>query len=203
MFPHYFDKNSTDGVDMNMYIGPSLVADDSWRPLYLKNLRLWQFIIMCRVAHLTWKLRDQLPLPLQTTHLMVVQDMPISIVFNQDEKRFAVDGAYNIRYEIMKKRIDKAVVKGTGERLTQPDRIAIVYSQHSEAVEYERYIRYLQSKGYLEDRVEELELDDLQGISGLKALRVAVRLEAPTGLDRDFAEAETSVIDLIRQEFDE
>jgi GAF domain-containing protein len=143
MFPHYFDKNSTDGVDMNMYIGPSLVPDGSWKPMYLKNLRLWQFIIMCRIAHLAWKLRDQLPLPLQTTHLLVVQDMPISILFNQDEKRFAVDGAYNIRYEIMKKRIDKAVVKGSGERLTQPDRIAIVYSQHSEAAEYERYVRYL------------------------------------------------------------
>lgn len=209
MFPHYFDKNSTDGVDMNMYIGPSLVHDDSWRPMYLKNLRLWQFIVLCRVAHLTWKVRDQLPLPLQTTHLMVVQDMPISIRFNQDEKRFAVDGAYNIRYEIMKKRIDKAVVKGTGERLTQPDRIAIVYSQPSEALEYERYIRYLQSKGYLEDPVEHLELDDLQGISGLKALRVWVRLEAQAGsgqrvgLAEDFQSEEQSIMDLIQREFHE
>jgi hypothetical protein len=177
--------------------------------MYLKNLRLWQFIVMCRIAHLTWKLRDQLPLPLQTTHLLVVQDLPISVLFNQDEKRFAVDGAYNVRYEIMKKRIDKAVVKGSGERLTQPDRIAIVYSQHSEAAEYERYVRYLQSRGYLEEAVEHLELDDLQGISGLKALRVAVRTAAPdgspagspAGLDRDFPGEEGSVIELIRREF--
>ncbi len=28
-----------------------------------------------------------------------------------DEKRFDVDGAYNARYEIVKKRIDKAYVK--------------------------------------------------------------------------------------------
>ncbi len=67
-----------------------------------------------------------LPVPLDMTHLIMVQDLPITIRFNNDEKRFAVDGAYNIRYEIMKKRIDKAVVKGSGQRLTQPGRIAIV-----------------------------------------------------------------------------
>jgi hypothetical protein len=57
--------------------------------------------------------------------------------------------------------------------------------------------------------VEYLELDDLQGISGLKALRVAVRMAAPAGspkgslagLDRDFAGEEGSVIELIRREF--
>jgi hypothetical protein len=40
-----------------------------------------------------------------------------------------VDGAYDIRYEIVKKRIDKALIKGTNERATQPGKIVIVYSQ--------------------------------------------------------------------------
>jgi hypothetical protein len=85
-----------------------------------------------------------------------------------------VDGTYNIRYEIMKKRIDKAMIKGRAERLTQPGRIAIVYSQPKEALEYREYIDYLQGSGYLTDVVEEVELEELQGIQGLKALRVTV-----------------------------
>jgi len=90
-----------------------------------------------------------LPVPLETTHLVLVQHTPLSIRFRFDEKRFDVDGAYDIRYEIVKKRIDKAVVAGTTERLTQPGKIAIVYSQPGEAQEYRSYIEYLQSLGYL------------------------------------------------------
>ena len=90
-----------------------------------------------------------------------------------DEKQFDVDGAYNIRYEIIKKRIDKANIKGTDERLTVPGKISIVYSQDKDAVEYMKYIKYLQSKNFL-GKVEKLELEDLQGVYGLKALRAEV-----------------------------
>ncbi|MBK8552456.1 MAG: hypothetical protein IPL53_15850 [Ignavibacteria bacterium] len=76
----------------------------------------------------------------------------------------------------MKKRIDKAEIKGKEERLTQPDKIAIVYSQTSEAQEYLEYIEYLQSQNYLKREIEELELEELQGVKGLKALRVSVEL---------------------------
>jgi hypothetical protein len=92
-----------------------------------------------------------------------------------------VDGAYNVRYEIMKKRIDKAVVMGTTERLTQPGKIAVVYSQAGEAAEYRDYIAYLQAQGYLHGKVEKLELEELQGVSGLRALRVAVNLGRDRG----------------------
>ena len=54
----------------------------------------------------------ELPIPLETTHLILVQHAPLSIRFRFDEKRFDVDGAYDIRYEIVKKRIDKAVDPG-------------------------------------------------------------------------------------------
>jgi hypothetical protein len=97
----------------------------------------------------------------------------MAIKFRMDEKQFDVDGAYNIRYEIIKKRIDKANIKGTDERLTVPGKIAIVYSQEKDALEYLKYISYLQSKNQL-GKVESLELEDLQGVSGLKALRVEV-----------------------------
>jgi hypothetical protein len=175
VFPHYFDKTTTDGVDHTIYVGASLVPDGRFDPLYLQNLKLWQYVTLCQVARLTANLAPGLPVPLEMTHLIMVQDLPITIRFNNDEKRFAVDGAYNIRYEIMKKRIDKATVKGSGQRLTQPRQIAIVYSQEEEIYDYRRYTGFLTAQGWLEPGVEELELDDLQGIHGLRALRVTVK----------------------------
>jgi hypothetical protein len=81
-----------------------------------------------------------------------------------------------VRYEIIKKRIDKAVIRGTTERLTQPAKIALVYSHPSEAGEWRDYIEYLQRRGYLAREVEELELEELPGAQGLRALRVTVDL---------------------------
>ncbi|MGH7456983.1 MAG: GAF domain-containing protein, partial [bacterium] len=162
MFPHYFEKYKSDGVEHGVYIGASLVEDGRFDPLYLKNIRLWQLMLLCSVARQAEKLKPQLKIPLELAHLVLVQNMPLSIRFRYDEKKFDVDGTYNVRYEIMKKRIDKAIVKGTEERLTQPRKIAIVYSQAREAAEYREYIDYLQSSGYLTEEVEELELEDLQ-----------------------------------------
>ena len=88
-----------------------------------------------------------------------------------------MEGSYNIRYEILKKRIDKARIKSSLERLTQPDKIAIVYSNYSEIEEYIQHINFLQSKDVLTDTIETLELENLQGVSGLKALRVGVNYE--------------------------
>jgi hypothetical protein len=107
------------------------------------------------------------------------QHAPLSIRFRFDEKRFDVDGAYDIRYEIIKKRIDKAVVQGTTERVTQPGNVAIIYNQPAEAKEYRGYIDYLQALGYLTGPVESLELEELQGVHGLRALRVPVALDNP------------------------
>src|SRR6185436_12165732 len=117
--------------------------------LYLKNLRLWQLMVSCGIALRAEQVKERLPMPLETTHLVLVQHAPLAIRFRFDEKRFDVDGAYDIRYEIVKKRIDKALIKGTNERITQPGKIAIIYSQGSEAIEYRGYIEYLQSLGYL------------------------------------------------------
>ena len=174
MFPHYFEKHTTDGVDYSIYIGASLIEDGKFDRLYLRNLRLWQLMVMCEIARQTEQLKANLKLPLETAHLIAVQDSPLSIRFRYDERQFDVDGAYNIRYEIMKKRIDKAMVKGRAERLTQPGKIAIVYSQAKESLEYREYIDYLQALECLTDAVEEVELEELQGIQGLKALRVEV-----------------------------
>jgi hypothetical protein len=176
MFPHYFEKQKTDGVDYTIYLGGALREDGIFDPLYLKNLRLWQLMVACGVALRAERLKDRLPVPLDITNLILIQHAPLSIRFRFDEKRFDVDGAYNVRYEIIKKRIDKAIIRGTTERLTQPGKIALVYSHATEAAEWREYIEYLQRLGYLTREVEELELDELQGAQGLRALRVTVDL---------------------------
>src|SRR5439155_1476994 len=119
MFPHYFEKQKTDGVDYQIYVGASLVEDGRFDPLYLKSLRLWQLMVTCGIALRTHQLRDQLPVPLEATHLVLVQHAPLSIRFRFDEKRFDVDGAYDIRYGIVKKRVDKALNKAAGERVVR------------------------------------------------------------------------------------
>ncbi|PYN88493.1 MAG: GAF domain-containing protein [Candidatus Rokuibacteriota bacterium] len=186
MFPHYFEKQKTDGVDHQIYVGASLLEDGKFDPLYLKSLRLWQLMVTCGVALKVNRLKDKLPIPLEVTHLVLVQHAPLSIRFRFDEKRFDVDGAYDIRYEIVKKRIDKAVVKGTDERITQPGQVAIVYSHPSEGHEYRGYIEYLKSLGYFIGEVEDLELEELQGVHGLRALRVTIDLRNPR-IDRRIA----------------
>lgn len=174
MFPHYFERYKTDGIDYNMYIGQSLVRNFTYDKMYLDNLRLWQLQLMCDVENLASNLKTTLKHPLEVASLILVHSTPMAIKFRMDEKRFDVDGAYNIRYEIIKKRIDKALIKNTNERLTQPGKIAIVYSQNKDASEYIKYISYLQSNNSLLEPIEYLDLQDLQGISGLKALRVQV-----------------------------
>src|SRR5262245_26835777 len=180
MYPHYFEKQKTDGVDYSIYAGSALLEDGRFEPLYLKNLRLWQLMVACGIALRAERIKDQLATPLEVANLILVQHTPLSIRFRYDEKRFDVDGAYNVRYEIIKKRIDKALVRGTAERLTQPGKIAIVYSHESEAAEWRHHIEYLQGLGYLLPGSEELELEALQGAHGLRALRVAIDLTRPT-----------------------
>jgi hypothetical protein len=178
MFPHYFEKYKTDGVEHGIYIGGSLVENISFDQIYLKNLRLWQLMVMCGVVTRLNEITPKLKMQLETSHLILVQNTPMSIRFRFDEKKFDVDGTYNLRYEIMKKRIDKALIKGTKERLTQPGKIAVVYTHVKEAKEYKRYLQFLESIGNTECKLEEFDLEDLQGMSGLRALRFTVNLDS-------------------------
>lgn len=177
IYPHYFEKYKTDGVEYNMYVGQSLVKKLDYSPIYLQNLQLWQLQTMVGTERLVHSLQGQLPLKLQIASLIMVHGSPITVKFKMSSKSFDVDGAYNIRYEILKKRIDKAHVKGETQRLTLPGKIAIVYSQDRDAETYRRYLNFLASNGMIHPEIEELELEDLQGVTGLRALRVAVNYE--------------------------
>jgi len=173
-FPHYYERFKTDGVEHNLYIGASISPKHAYNPLYLNNLRLWQLQAMCEMENEYYKLKPTLPYELDVTSLILVFSTPISIRFRMDEKRFDVDGTYNARYEVVKKRIDKSNIKGTNERITQKNKITIVYTQKKEEMEYRRYIQLLQHKNMLGNVIESFDVEDLQGVTGLKALRVAV-----------------------------
>ena len=174
MFPHYFEKFRTDGVEFTLYVGNSLVKEKKFDAFYLKNFHLWQLMTMIEIDHRMDLLKPTLKNSLDITQLILVHDQPISVRFRPDEKRFDVDGAYDIRYEIVKKRIDKAHIKTTGERLTQPGMIAIVYYTSKVADEYKRYFQYLAGRGLIHPEYEDLELEELPGVSGLRALRIQI-----------------------------
>ena len=174
LFPHYFERYKTDGIDHNVYIGASLTNRKKFNNVYLYNLRLWQLQVMCKMETEFYTLQPQLPVQLDVASLLLVYNAALSIRFRMDEKIFDVDGTYNARYEIIKKRIDKAHIKGTDQRITQKGKIAIVYSQKQDKEEYMQYIRFLQSKNYLGKKVEFVDVENLQGVIGLKAILVEV-----------------------------
>ncbi|TGV04158.1 GAF domain-containing protein [Flavivirga rizhaonensis] len=174
MYPHYFERFKTDGVEHNMYVGESITREDSFNLIYLYNLRLWQLQVMCEMENSYYQMQSDFPVSLDVASMILVFNQPLSISFRMDEKQFDVDGTYNARYEIVKKRVDKAYIKGTTERVTQKGKISIVYSQKQDEKEYLRYIKFLQSRHYLDTDVEIVELQDLQAVTGLKAIRVSV-----------------------------
>lgn len=176
VLPHYFQKFKTDGVEYEIYMGQSLLKEGKFDETRLRNMRLWQLISMCEITRLLENQKKELPMLLSTAQLILVQGTPLSIRFRLDEKQFDVDGDYNVRYAIMKKRIDKALIEGTGQRLTQQGKVAIVYSQEKEKLEYEAYLDHLIQKGYISSEIEDLKLGKMQGVQGLKALRISVIL---------------------------
>src|SRR5690606_38049498 len=174
IYPHYFERYKTDGVDHNIYIGASLTYNKPFNKIYLYNLRLWQLSTMCEMENRFYQVQKHTLLKLEAASLILVFNSTLSIRYRMDEKKFDVDGTYNARYEIIKKRIDKAYIKNTEERITVKGKIVIVYSQSSDEREYLRYVKYLQTKKYLGDELEILELEDVQGVIGLKAIRVDI-----------------------------
>ncbi len=174
MYPHYFERFKSDGVEHNMYIGESITKQKSFNKIYLHNLRLWQLQVMCEMENAYYQMKKELPVALDVASMVLVFNTSLSVRFRMDEKRFDVDGTYNARYEVVKKRVDKSMIKGTDQRVTQKGKLVIIYSQSSDEREYMKYLNFLQSKNYLEEEIEIVELEDLQGVTGLKALRANI-----------------------------
>ena len=174
IFPHYFERFKSDGVEHNLYIGHTIAPDMHYTSKVVHKLRYWQLKTICKLELEFQSFKQDLPIPLDIASLIFVYNEKIDIRFRMDEKRFDVDGAYNSYYEIIKKRLDKAHVKDSSERITAPGKITIVYFGMENQKEYLEYISKLQKKGILQHDVEFLKVEDLQGITGLLALRVSL-----------------------------
>lgn len=176
IFPHYYERFKSDGVEHNLYIGPSIAPELHYTSKVVHKLRYWQLKTICKMELDFQSFKKDLPIPLDIASLIFVYNEKIDIRFRMDEKRFDVDGAYNSYYEIIKKRLDKAHIKDSSERITAPGKITIVYFGMENQKEYLDYISKLQKKGVLQHDVEFLRVEDLQGITGLLAIRVSFTL---------------------------
>lgn len=180
LVPCYFEKYQTDGVEYNIFLGAAIAPDYPFDELYIDNLRLCQLLWTCRIVR---ELRQagaakqpagSPQIDLQIAPLILAYGSCITLKFRMDEKRLDVDGSYNIRYEIVKKRIDKARILGRGERLSQQGHIAVVYTHEKEAQAYRRHFSYLSNRGLIGETCEELDLEPLPGVKGLRALRASI-----------------------------
>ncbi|WP_292009815.1 GAF domain-containing protein [Chryseobacterium sp.] len=174
IFPHYFERFKSDGVEHNLYVGQSIAPELHYTKKIIHELRFWQLETVCMMEQEFQSFKPNLSIPLEIASLIFVYNEFINIRFRMDEKRFDIDGAYNSYYEIIKKRIDKAHIKNSSERLTIPGKIAIVYFGEDEQKEYLKYIKNLQKKNILESDIEFIEVEDLQGVTGLLAMRVSL-----------------------------
>lgn len=192
VYPHYYERFKTDGVEFNMYIGASIAPNQIFDFIYFQNLRLWQLQVVSEILllHNTSSPKDTQDLDL--TALILIYDTSLSIHFRMDEKRFDIDGSYHTRYEVIKKRLDKAHLKNSEQRVVQPNKISIVFTNRYDQEEYMKYIQFFQDKGILDQIVDFYEVEDLQGISGLTGIRVSVNFDFDSmdldyrGLIRDY-----------------
>ncbi|MGK7919843.1 MAG: GAF domain-containing protein [Trichodesmium sp.] len=173
---HHCDFEATDGIDHMMYLGKSI--NPKFNQFHLSNIRYEQLRAMCDCARTTLRLKatskDGM---LGVVHLVLVQNCTIDIYHNESTERlFDVKGSRDIRYEIVKKRIDKGVDKDTKERITQPGMLTVVYSTDEEWEEYQQYFRYLVRESWVEDKLDSGMVEPLQGVSGLRFLRAKVLL---------------------------
>lgn len=171
--PHYCDVEATDGIDHMIYAGQSI--DPDFTQFHLRSLRYEQLRAMCDCARAAFQFSERTHHPLRLTHLVLVQDAPVDIFHNEhSEGLFEVRGTHDTRYEIVKKRIDKAVDTESGRRITQPGMLTIVYSTNEEWAEYQQYLRYLQREGWVNNAIDRGTIEPLQGVTGLKFARVQI-----------------------------
>lgn len=177
LVPHYFEKFQTDGLEYSLYAGKSIRPLEVFPENAQETIINWQMDTMVAMALEANKQKHKLTVPLETTQLILVHENKVDISYRIDERHFDVEGSYSIRYEVVKKRIDKVHLLNSAERLTQPGTIAIVYSHKNSLNAYLNKINELTNNGNLMPGVEYLDLEQLQGIGKLKAIRVKINFE--------------------------
>ncbi|MCC3411414.1 MULTISPECIES: GAF domain-containing protein [unclassified Microcoleus] len=173
ILPHYCDIECTDGMDHMIYVGKAI--DPKFSQFHLHSLRYEQLRAICDCGRTVFRLQAESQINMELAHLVLVQNTTIDIFHNENtEKMFDVKGTRDIRYELVKKRIEKAVDKDAQERITQSGMLTVVYSTEDEWEEYQQYLRYLSREGWVEAKVQTGMVESLQGVSGLKFARVRI-----------------------------
>lgn len=171
--PHYCDLEATDGIDHMLYAGASI--DPKFGSFQLRSLRYEQLRAVCDCARTAFRLLEKHDTHLQVTHLVLVQDATVDIFHDETiERMFDVRGSRDTRYEIVKKRIDKAIDEQTNTRITQPGMLTLVFCTEEEWTEYQQYFRYLMREGWVDSQIERGTVQPLQGVTGLKYARVRI-----------------------------
>jgi hypothetical protein len=171
--PHYCDIEATDGIDHMIYAGQAI--DEQFTPFHLQSLRYEQLRAVCDCARTGFQIKAQQQTDMDLTHLVLVQHVTVDITHDENTERlFDVRGTRDTRYEIVKKRIDKAIDAQTQARITQPGCLTLVYSTAEEWQEYRQYLRYLQREGWVGPEMVQGEVEPLQGVTGLRFARVQV-----------------------------
>ncbi|WP_071516065.1 hypothetical protein [Geitlerinema sp. PCC 9228] len=171
--PHYCDTECTDGIDHMIYAGASL--NPQFSIFHLRSLRYEQLRAVCDCARTAFRIQQEYNTHLQVAHLVLVQDVPVDIFHDEKTERlFDVRGTKDTRYEIVKKRIDKGEDERTGDRITQPGMLTLVYATNKEWEEYRQYLHYLTREGWVAAQIDMGNIKPLQGVTGLKFARVPI-----------------------------
>ncbi|MBF0596230.1 hypothetical protein [Faecalibacter rhinopitheci] len=177
IFPHYYERFKTDGIDYNLYVGRSISPNKDFSYAKIRAIRFWQLQAMIALDQNARALKNEMPVHLDVASLILATNNPLDIQFKLDEKRFDIDGYNNAKYEIIKKRINKAFVKDSNERINIPGKLCVIYSEEILKEEYSNYFALLIDKQYLKNDIEFLEVEELQGLGGLLALRVSINYD--------------------------
>ena len=177
IFPSYFELFRSDGIEYDLYVGQSITPTKRFQASMLKEIRKQQFISMSRAGRHAAALAPSLPIPMRVTLLAFVHSNTIDISFREDERRFDVEGGYNIRYQMVKKRIDKVRIQGSNERLVRPDMLAIVFQGREVESEIIAILEEIVELGYLKPGFESCTLEEIQGVSEMRALRAKIVLD--------------------------
>lgn len=184
--PHYFEKFQTDGIEFSLYAGEEINPSYLFSSESIKTIIDWQIDVILAMAIAADNYKESLRVPLETTQLILIHENTVNISYRVDERHFDVEGSYSIRYQVLKKRIDKVRLLNSNERLTQPGTLAIVYSNDESLYAYLEKIKRLIADEKLLPGIEYLELEQLQGIGKLKAVRLKINMSSiPTNTLHD------------------
>jgi|GEM_PF-4132362 len=172
--PHYYEGFKTDGVEHTLYAGQSILQQGTFLEKDLEKLRYWQLETIVEMTLMVSRLKKQISIPLETAQLILAYNDTLSIRFKEEEKQFDVDGTYNIRHEVIKKRLDKIKIKETDERLTTAGTISIVYLDVTTKQTYIDLLKRLKEAKGLNFNIENLQLENISGAEGLAALRLNI-----------------------------